>query len=620
MAREFFVPDSLPAILTKPLLSESQRLGDHASSVAAPPPAMAASHTAGHAHTSRPRADLGAIASQQPHPPAATGHGAPPAGPFPDVSGGNEPDQFFQSLLTQVMGIVRQRLSQPQFEAWIRPLQLVTVTETCMVLGAGTEFHRNWIWKNYRTQLTDALEAVMGTKMSLQLVVLEGITQPSAAEPSSHGDHTGTTPSPLPIASADISPPREGGLRDTLRDVLEQTLRGEPPPAKKRPITADQSPANRSSRSTPTNQQPPRIMTRTLTEPAEPRITWTPRTSHSNLNPRYTFENFVVGQHARFCHAAAMAVAEGPAQHYNPFFVYGGVGLGKTHLIQAIGHRILQLYPDLVVRYVTAEVFTNELIARLSKKEDMRPFRDRYRNCDVLIVDDVQFLEGKDRTQTEIFHTFNTLYESGRQIILSSDRPPQALSILEERLRNRFEKGLIADIQPPDLETRIAILKNRLLKDHQSAPIDLDVLTFIAEMHPKNIRELEGALTKVAAYYLLTQTPIDLDSARRILGGNTQTGLSMDHILDTVARYFHLSVQDVKSGSRQKDIAHARHVAIYVLRELTEMSFPKLGEFFSGRKHTTILYAYEKVREDLQRYPALQRQVQEIFQRVRAGV
>lgn len=345
---------------------------------------------------------------------------------------------------------------------------------------------------------------------------------------------------------------------------------------------------------------------------------WTPRTTQSNLNPRYTFEAFVIGQHNRFCHAAALAVAETPAQSYNPFFIHGGVGLGKTHLMQAIGHFALQHHQDLKIRYVTAEQFTNEMIDALRNGKDMKTFHDRYRRNDILIVDDVQFLEGKTRTQEEMFHTFNALHEAGKQIILSSDRPPRHLSRLEDRLKSRFEWGLIADIQAPDLETRLAILHKKAEREHiQVTP---DVLAYIAEANPHNIRELEGALNKVSAYGMLTRTPIDLSVAQTVLGTPVDTTrISLDEIVDTVAGYYHLRGVDLKSPSRAKDISHARQIAVYVIRNLTEASFPKIGEVLGGRKHTTVLYAYDKVREELERHPVLQQQIDEIKTRIQSG-
>lgn len=341
---------------------------------------------------------------------------------------------------------------------------------------------------------------------------------------------------------------------------------------------------------------------------------WTPRTSQSNLNPKYTFEQFVVGQGSRFCHAAALAVAETPAQSYNPFFIYGGVGLGKTHLMQAIGHFALKHHSDKVVRYLTAEQFTNDLISALTKK-DMKSFRDKYRKNDILIIDDIQFLEGKERTQEEVFHTFNALHESGKQIILSSDRPPKSLSRLEDRLRSRFEWGLIADIQPPDLETRLAILKQKALRENKQVPEE--VLQYVAEQYPLNVRELEGAFNKVVAYSLLTHAPLNLASAQTVLGIRLDPNtLSLDDILATVADFYHMHPTDIKGPSRTKDVAHARQMAIYMLRTLTEGSFPKLGEFLGGRKHTTILYAYEKIKDEIQHSTLLGQQTQELKRRI----
>lgn len=356
-----------------------------------------------------------------------------------------------------------------------------------------------------------------------------------------------------------------------------------------------------------------------LPQPAKPDSKWrpwTPKSLQGNLNPRYTFENCVVGNHNRFCHAAALAVAETPAQTYNPFFIYGGVGLGKTHLMQAIAHFALKHHPDLQVKYVTAEQFTNDLINALSTKT-MKAFRDKYRKIDILMIDDVQFLEGKERTQEEIFHTFNALHQSGKQIILSSDRPPQTLTALEDRLRSRFEWGLIADVQSPDVETRQAILQKKA--DRENFNVCPDVLKLIAESHPNNVRELEGALNKVAAYSMLTNTILDPDTARSVLGMQINPAqVSQEKIIDTVARYYHLQSCDLKSPSRAKDVSHARQVAIYIIRTMTEASFPKIGEMLGNRTHTTILYAYEKIKTDLNQHPALGQQIQEITARVKS--
>lgn len=359
-------------------------------------------------------------------------------------------------------------------------------------------------------------------------------------------------------------------------------------------------------------------------ETAEPAPTafrpWTPRTQQCSLNPKYTFETFVVGGQNRFAYAAALAVAETPAHSYNPLFLYGCAGLGKTHLAQAIGHFTLLNHPDLAVRYVTAEQFTNELIAALGSR-NMNAFRSRYRQIDLLVIDDVQFLEGKERTQEEVFHTFNTLHESGKQIVLTSDRSPKHLASLEDRLRSRFEWGLLADIQPPDLETRVTILHKKAEREHLFERLQLapEVLVSVAEAYPHNVRELEGGLNKVAAYAMLTQTPLSPENVQTILGVRPDPGrLSYEAVLETVARYYHLRPSDLKGPCRAKDVAHARQVAIYILRELTGISFPKLGEVLGGRKHSTVLYSYEKLKDLLDNHPILAQQVKDLQQQVQA--
>lgn len=343
---------------------------------------------------------------------------------------------------------------------------------------------------------------------------------------------------------------------------------------------------------------------------------WTPRSAQSQLNPRYTFDQFVVGSHNRFAHAAALAVAETPAQSYNPLFIYGGVGLGKTHLMQAIGHFAHHHHPDLKVKYVTTEQFTNDLITALGN-QDMKQFRDRYRRIDLLLIDDIQFLEGKDRTQEEIFHTFNTLHQAGKQIVLSSDRPPNRLSRLEDRLRSRFSWGLIADIQAPDFETRTAILQRKASQMNLS--ISEEVIAYVVESFPTNVRELEGALNKLSAYKMLTGGDIDLGQAQTLLGRRFDPSrISHEDMIDVVARYYHMQRQDLQSPLRTKHIALARQIAVYVIRELTEASFPQIGQLFGGRKHTTILYSYEKTKEMVAMDNTLKLQIQEIFDQIKS--
>lgn len=321
-----------------------------------------------------------------------------------------------------------------------------------------------------------------------------------------------------------------------------------------------------------------------------------------HLSPKYTFETFVVGAGNRFAHAAAMAVAEAPARAYNPLFIYGGVGLGKTHLLQAIGHRVLFGAGVARVAYVSSEKFTNELINSIRDDKTLN-FRQRYRNVDVLLIDDIQFLAGKERTQEEFFHTFNTLHEASHQIIITSDRPPKEIPTLEDRLRSRFEWGLIADIQPPDLETRIAILRKKAESEGISVPDE--VAEFIAQRITTNIRELEGALVRVVAYASLTRSPISAELAsdvlRDLLPPTRARVVTIQAIQSALAEFFGIRVEEMRAKRRTKGVAFPRQVAMYVAREITDASLPRIGEEFGGRDHTTVMHACHRVRESLRR-------------------
>lgn len=314
------------------------------------------------------------------------------------------------------------------------------------------------------------------------------------------------------------------------------------------------------------------------------------------LNPKYTFNSFVIGNSNRFAHAACLAVAESPAKAYNPLFIYGGVGLGKTHLMHAIGHYILKNNNKARVAYVSSEKFTNELINSIKDDKNVE-FRDKYRNVDILLIDDIQFIAGKERTQEEFFHTFNALYEANKQIILSSDRPPKEIPTLEDRLRSRFEWGLIADIQAPDFETRIAILRKKA--DVEKLEVPNEVLVYIATTIKSNIRELEGALIRIVAFSSLTNKQITVDLAtealKDIISNRAAKQVTIELIQEIVANYFNLKVEDFKSSRRTKNITYPRQIAMYLSRKLTDMSLPKIGEEFGGRDHTTVIHAYEKI-------------------------
>jgi chromosomal replication initiator protein len=337
------------------------------------------------------------------------------------------------------------------------------------------------------------------------------------------------------------------------------------------------------------------------------------------LNPKYTFDSFVIGSSNRFAHAAALAVGEAPAQAYNPLFIYGGTGLGKTHLLQAIGHYIGEHLRDLSVCYVTSERFMNDFINSLRDKR-IEGFKQRYRTFGVLLIDDIQFLEHKERIQEEFFHTFNTLYEAGKQIVISSDRPPRQIATLEQRLRSRFEWGLMTDIQPPDLETRIAILQKKARTDGIQVG-DAELMTFIAGRVSTNIRELEGALTRVVAFASLTGRPMTVDLAQDVLRDVFPQGeaaqVSIELIQDEVSERFGLSKEELIGDKRSQNIVYPRQVAMYLSRELTDSSLPKIGRHFGGRDHTTVIHATSKIARLIREDRSVYNLVQELTARVK---
>jgi chromosomal replication initiator protein len=343
------------------------------------------------------------------------------------------------------------------------------------------------------------------------------------------------------------------------------------------------------------------------------------RPESGGFNAKYTFDSFVIGSSNRFAHAAALAVAEAPAQAYNPLFIYGGTGLGKTHLLQAVAQYVSEHSAELSVRYVTSETFMNDFINSLRDKR-IEGFKQRYRAYDVLLIDDVQFFEHKERIQEEFFHTFNSLYEAGSQIVMSSDRPPREISTLEERLRSRFEWGLITDIQPPDLETRIAILRKKVKVDGIQVHEE-QVLTFIAGRVSTNIRELEGALTRVVAFSSLTGRPMSVDLAQDVLKDVFPQGeaaqVSIKRIQDLVAERFSLSLEELCGDKRSQNIVYPRQVAMYLSRELTDSSLPKIGKEFGGRDHTTVIHATSKIARLIREDRSVYNLVQELTARVK---
>lgn len=337
----------------------------------------------------------------------------------------------------------------------------------------------------------------------------------------------------------------------------------------------------------------------------------------ANLNPKYTFDTFVVGGNNRFAHAAALAVAESPADTYNPLFIYGGVGLGKTHLVHAIGHYILSQKPSMRIKYVTCELFMNEMVNALNKKTQAE-FREKYRNIDVLIVDDVQFLTGKVGTQEEFFHTFNTLHTAGKQIIMTSDKPPRDIVKLEERLVSRFEWGLIADISKPDLETRAAILKRKA--EEEMLNVDDTVLTMIAERVTNNVRELEGSLTRLVAYSSLTGRPVDKalaeDALREIFARSEPRHVTCEDVMESVAAYYNVTTDDLKGARRSRDVATPRQIAMYISREVVGAPLTAIGDSFGGRDHSTVNHACQKVAADMKASPSLNTLIHDLMQKL----
>lgn len=339
--------------------------------------------------------------------------------------------------------------------------------------------------------------------------------------------------------------------------------------------------------------------------------------TRTQLNPRYIFDTFVIGSGNRFAHAASLAVAEAPAKAYNPLFIYGGVGLGKTHLMHAIGHYVLDHDPNSRVVYLSSEKFTNEFINAIRDNKAIH-FRNKYRSVDILLIDDIQFLAGKEQTQEEFFHTFNALHEANKQIIISSDRQPKEIPTLEDRLRSRFEWGLITDVQPPDLETRIAILRKKAIADKLDVPNE--VLVSIADRVSTNIRELEGALIRVVAYSALVNQPITPDLAsealKEIMHKARIEAVNIQKIQEIVCNYYHLRLEDLKSKKRTKTIAFPRQIAMFLAREMTDFSLPRIGDDFGGRDHTTVIHAHEKIRRIIKSDNQVQREIDEIKQRL----
>ena len=444
----------------------------------------------------------------------------------------------------QVLVKVQENISETACQKWLEPLIPISLNKNVLTLEIKTDFQRQWIEERYMSQLEEAVYNLTGEHFSILLKLN------AAGNKKNSGNKVKS----------------QGSIQTTLS------------------INSSDSEVSMDSETITSYE------TNTVTSQVAP-------SDSSSLIAKYTFDNFITGKSNEFAHAAALAVAKSPGKSYNPFFIYGGVGLGKTHLMHAIGNAIIKKSPKKRVLYVSTEQFTNELINAL-RDYKIAEFKQKYRSIDVLLVDDVQFLSGKDSTQEEFFHTFNSLYNLDKQIVLSSDRHPQSVSGIEERLRSRFDWGLVTDIQKPDLETRIAILQKKAILENIEVPYD--VISKIAAEIDTNVRDLEGVFTRVVAFASLTNKTFDLsilDESRASIDPNSlKTPVSIEDIEKAVARYFNLSINDLHRKSRESRISHPRQIVMYLCRELTPISFSAIARYFGGLNHTTVLRAYDKVK------------------------
>jgi chromosomal replication initiator protein len=425
------------------------------------------------------------------------------------------------------------QLSRPTFEAWIKTAEPEELTPERLTIRTPHPFARNWLVKYYCPNIGDAVAQILGYTVEIEVV-------------------TGQT-------SEEV--------------LVEDLVEGE----EEKPEVAN----------------PAQLELKTPAAMHVPEASNLPK--NSTLNSKYVFSRFVVGSTNRMAHAAALAVAEAPGREFNPLFLCGGVGLGKTHLMQAIAHYRLEIAPTAKIFYVSTEQFTNDLISAI-RKDSMQNFRDHYRDIDMILVDDIQFIEGKEYTQEEFFHTFNSLYETGKQIILASDRPPAQIPRLQERLCSRFSMGLIADIQVPDLETRMAILQKKA--EYENLPIPSDVLHHIASSYTSNIRELEGALVRTVAYISISGLPMTVENVAPVLNPPKEpVEVSAELVLSVVADFLNIDLSDLKGNSRRREISQARQIGMYLMRQHTSLSLPKIGEEFGGKDHSTVMYSCEKVRQ-----------------------
>ncbi len=543
-----------------------------------------------------------------------------------------------QKTWARALAVLADRLPVHQ-RVWLDSCRPLVVVGDRVMVEAPDDFTRRRIDSGLRPLLASALSAELDRTIELHIEVepepLEAGARGGSAQHISTDDRSVAEPT-VGGLSAESAPHREsfpGPLesgRSAARPVgARPTLRGgrPRPDSETDPIgdlLADQDDrdAGRASSDRPANgdRAADRDGDSVGSDSVGSHRQRSPRRAREpvGLNPKYGFDTFVTGSSNRFAHAAAVAVSEAPGKAYNPLLVYGESGLGKTHLLHAIGHYAASLFNDISVLYVSSEEFTNDFINSI-RDDRASEFQRRYRDVDVLLVDDIQFLESKERTQEEFFHTFNTLHNADKQIVITSDRPPKELSTLTDRLRNRFQWGLITDVQPPDLETRIAILRKKAVQERLSAPPE--VLELIATKVQRNIRELEGALIRVTAYANLTREPVDQEIAelvlRDLMPDNADPEIAASSIMDTTAAYFDITVDELCGPSRNRSLVNARQIAMYLCRELTELSLPKIGQLFGGRDHTTVMHAERKIREGLKERRTLFNQVTELTNKIR---
>lgn len=501
-----------------------------------------------------------------------------------------------------------------QQKAWLSLVQPLTLVEGFALLAVPTPLVQEQIERNLR----DRIRATLGRHLGQSVDLGVRTSTPQPPEDDTHHEPAQTPPATTPVATSEHlatshAPAASPGTGAPQAVTDGETFAGAPAPASAG-IGGERGTIDPGSSIGPAAVTPPAAEWSSYF--AE-RPTTAPSSSPASLNPKYTFDTFVIGASNRFAHASAVAVAEAPARAYNPLFIWGESGLGKTHLLHAAGHYAQRLFPGMRVKYVSTEEFTNDFINSL--RDDRRvAFKRRYRDVDVLLVDDIQFLIGKEGIQEEFFHTFNTLHNTSKQIVISSDRPPKQLATLEDRLRTRFEWGLITDVQPPDLETRIAILRKKAQMDNIAVPDD--VLELIASKIERNIRELEGALIRVTAFASLNNTELDKSLAdvvlQALLPNSGSLEISAAGILAITAEYFDISVDELRGPGKTRAIAQARQISMYLCRELTDLSLPKIGETFD-RDHTTVMYAERKIRKEMAERRKVYDHVQELTARIK---